>query len=260
MSSLSDNNLILLWNRMKTYINNRLENLGLDHLHTLGQVATKDVVPIENGGTNANTVSNARQNINYIGVNPISSVEDDTSENWRLLGTGIAGYNTTGLITDQPSKYGILENQVFGATIFQIWHETASNSNWYRRGNQNGWQSSWIKMLDEGNGISIKKLWDNASPSSAFTAQTVSLNLSDYDFIDIDVKLANSRYQVQRFKVGQAGFISSGNEVVTATNVNYTRLINVTTSGVSFEGGYFNSAQNDNYVIPEQIYGIKGVL
>lgn len=115
----------------------------------LGAVATEDVVPIKKGGTEAETAAAARQNINFIGTNPISSVSEDTTANWVALGTGIAGYNTPGMITDQPSQYGILVNRVYGNTIFQKWYETNSNGMWYRRGSGDSWGSTWIKVFDE---------------------------------------------------------------------------------------------------------------
>lgn len=59
-------------------------------------LTTKNLVKIEQGGTNASTAAGARQNINYIGTNPITTTTNDTHEKWAALGTGIAYYNKTG--------------------------------------------------------------------------------------------------------------------------------------------------------------------
>ena len=107
-------------------------------------------------------------------------------------------------------------------------------------------------------GVKIKKVWQNASPSSGFGAQTLKIDLSNADFVDIDIDISgNGRGRVQRFKVGEAGMITSNNDNTNYTNYCYTRLLKVTTTGITFEAGYFNNTKSNNYTKPRSIWKIK---
>lgn len=104
------------------------------------------------------------------------------------------------------------------------------------------------------------KLWENASPTSAFAAQTVSLSLSAYDAVCI-VYLANlnndRRYSAILFKDGYKYILHGAN--VSTTDVR-TRLAIVTNSGIEFEGGYSGATSSNTSNIPCVIYGLKGVI
>lgn len=110
---------------------------------------------------------------------------------------------------------------------------------------------------------STTHVWSNASPSSGFGAQTLKIDLSDADFVDMDIDITGTgRGRVQRFKVGEAGMITSNNDNTNYTNYCYTRLLKVTTTGITFEDGYFNSTKSNKYTKPKSIWKIKlgGVL
>ena len=84
----------------------------------------------------------------FLGTNPISSTSDDTTGNWSALGTGYARYNTTGLLINQPSRWGFVINYKYGNDIFQIWETQNRGPMYYRSGDTNGWSKSWTKILD----------------------------------------------------------------------------------------------------------------
>lgn len=112
-----------------------------------------DVIPttlgIFKGGTNATTRKEAFKNIGFLGTNPISSVENDTVENWVTLGSGYAYYSVSGQLTNQPSTYGLLLNYAPNAyEITQIWKSHASGAMWIRSGNAQGWGQVWAKVYD----------------------------------------------------------------------------------------------------------------
>lgn len=225
----------------------------------LNGINIESLTPVFNTGWLFNGAG--RQKLSFIGSNPISSVAEDTTANWAALRTGIAGYNTLGMITDQPTTYGVLINNVYYNTVTQIWQGTNANGMWYRRGNQTGWQSTWIRVLDENNGAQIKKLWQNASPASAFAAQTISLNLSEYDFVLVVYNYAKGTAQQdsQIIEMGKTGLL---NMSAGSNGTVLSRKAEPSTTGVFFEGANryttSNSATND-YAIPISIYGIKGV-
>ena len=115
---------------------------------------------------------------------------------------------------------------------------------------------SLIKMIRKKD--STTHVWSNASPSSDFGAQTLTLDLSDADFVDMDIDIAgNGRGRVQRFKIGEKGMITSNNDNTAYTNYCYTRLLEVTTTGITFGDGYFNNTKKNTYTKPKTIWKIK---
>lgn len=117
-------------------------------LNVLGEITSTTPLSIENGGTNASNKADARQNINYIGLNPISSINDDTTAVWKTFRTGVARINTTGLLTDQPTQYGFILSMVAGDDVRQLWLSAAGGDMYHRGGNASGWSHSWRKVLD----------------------------------------------------------------------------------------------------------------
>lgn len=113
----------------------------------LGAVASENIVPIKKGGTDANTAAEARQNINFIGVNPIASVEEDTTANWAAFGTGVAYISGDDKVSNQPYTYGFIENHVYNSIVRQIWYsQSTGGSMWIRAGIASGWYTDWIKI------------------------------------------------------------------------------------------------------------------
>ena len=106
-------------------------------------------------------------------------------------------------------------------------------------------------------GTTMELLWENASPTSSFVAQTVSLTLKDYEFVMIESELGST-------------FCKVGNSTVMFSHNTYypsRRTVSVTTSGVTFgEGLKYTSCPGDSVAsdknavcIPRIIYGFKGV-
>lgn len=110
-------------------------------------------------------------------------------------------------------------------------------------------------------------LWENASPTSEFAAQTVSLNLIGYDAVFIYFgnhipKIYASRIII----VGEPTYVvrfPSNN----STNARfYGREVTVNTDGIVFaDASYFQQGNSSLTVqntdnIPRKIYGIKGLF
>ena len=123
----------------------------------------------------------------------------------------------------------------------------------------NGATGTVILDADDVGAMHWNLLWTNASSSSSFAAQTVSLDLSGYDIILI-IGVFSANYNTvlapvfstvgekgQLIFVGQNGKVGSRDMTVTAT-------------GVQFDVGYYDATSDKNaYAIPLKIYGIKGV-
>lgn len=105
-------------------------------------------------------------------------------------------------------------------------------------------------------------LWTNASPGSAFADQTISIDLSGYDQIQIWFRPEAS--DPDKF----FAFAKVGSSIRMAFP-RYTierRKVNVTTTGVQFYPAYYlttygGSSESllNTYMVPVRIYGIKGV-
>lgn len=91
----------------------------------------------------------------YLGQNPITTVEDDTVENWCALGSGYARFNADGTVIAKPANYGLLLSFCGINEVYQIWRTMGNGPTYHRSGNVNGWNSTWAKIYDENNRPSI---------------------------------------------------------------------------------------------------------
>ena len=116
--------------------------------------------------------------------------------------------------------------------------------------------------------LSAELLWENARPSSSFSPQTISLELSEGDWVAITYKAAtNGTVDTKEFvEVGKNVLLIGYANATSSSPVSvYTRRANTTLSGIEFEkgtsktitdGDTFGTA-NDK-VIPLRIHVIKG--
>lgn len=124
----------------------------------------------------------------------------------------------------------------------------------------------WADISEAGAMSEWTLLWTNASPTSAFAAQTISIDLSGYDMIA--VKYGGNGYQNETAGNDvRLAFVPSTESVwlqsIARSMIYGTRAIQVSATGVVVEkGSYVNtsSATDNNYcAVPKAIYGIKGV-
>lgn len=131
-------------------------------------------------------------------------------------------------------------------------------------------------------GITSTKVWENASPTSSFAAQTIALDLTEFDAVIIKwVTNSNSTTSVIR-TVNPTDLIPVGSKksciavlgsgIATSNDAENLclRSVSVNTSGVEFyrgtENNFYNGGTakfgaNRNYLmVPLAIYGIKGVF
>ena len=118
-------------------------------------------------------------------------------------------------------------------------------------------------------------LWTNASPTSEFAAQTLDSNdgipdLSGYDAVEIICRYSRTDDARMRYICDVGGSSSIYWFYYTATDGKYTgvrsrNIVSVSTTSVTFNtcmGKPVNSSTsttNNGYIIPVEIYGIKGV-
>lgn len=119
-------------------------------------------------------------------------------------------------------------------------------------------------VADTGNVSGAELLWENASPSSEFSAQTVAVNNAGYDLILILAKENNNReHKVSVLVENYDSF-----RIMSHDGYNEYRRGVIGTGSISFEAAYYvptygegtaNHKTSASYLIPTAIYGIKGV-
>ena len=101
-------------------------------------------------------------------------------------------------------------------------------------------------------------LWTNASPTSAFDRQTISLDVSKYKYFLISVK-NNINSNEERYM--NVVLKNVHNRIIGIDTLGIVVRIDthVTESGISFSNGYPVNSEvvNNDYAIPYQIYGVK---
>lgn len=163
-----------------------------------------DITPITKGGTGANNAAIARQNINYIGVNPIASIEEDTPANWVALGTGIAYINVTGQLIDQPTRFLMIHNMVgYANTVHQIAFQDRLGGIWHRGGNiSSGWRESWTRMLDENYVPDILSIYNSAEKVFSTTKSVIAFDKVRYSTTD-KLGMSNNGIKILSDKVSK---------------------------------------------------------
>lgn len=113
-----------------------------------------------------------------------------------------------------------------------------------------------VQNAGGGSGFQIKLLWENSSPSSNFSAQTIPLDLSSYDGALIIARIATNSDATGAF----FGFIGQEPTITikgATSNTIYGRRSIISNSGVEFLQGYAGATSGSGNAIPIQIYGIK---
>lgn len=102
----------------------------------------------------------------------------------------------------------------------------------------------------------LELVWENSAPTSAFAAQTVSLDLSPYAAVAVEINLMGSATEqaVGIVMMGTAATIF-GRPAAAATT--YGRQAAVSTIGVVFSNGHNGSTYGQSYAIPRRIWGIR---
>lgn len=127
---------------------------------------------VTQGGTGATNRKSAMLNLAFLGANVIASPDEDTVANWIALGTGYAWFSTNGLITDQPSQYGLVISYAHNSEVFQIWNAQPNGPMYTRSCNASGWATSWKRVFDSSQSIPVGN-----GGTGATTAAAARINL-----------------------------------------------------------------------------------
>ena len=109
--------------------------------------------------------------------------------------------------------------------------------------------------------MEMELLWENASPTSDFAAQTVNINFSGYTHYFVEFALSNSYSTViVPSAITPINKLAMGLYVWgDLSTVAHRRVTAITSTSITFAVAYYNKEINNNALIPTAIYGIKGV-
>ena len=148
------------------------------------RVENTKVLPVENGGTGANTKKEAFDNLAFLGNNPISSTDEDIPQKWCELGSGYAWFNTLNMI-DQPYVFMFVLNYVHEADIFQIGSGQGGMSTvYYRTGNGRSWYMNWTPLFGANSAVPIAN-----GGTGTRDAQSAFINLGQRAFMGADTDI-----------------------------------------------------------------------
>lgn len=111
----------------------------------------------------------------------------------------------------------------------------------------------------------FKLLWSNAAVhTSPFPGQTISLDLSKYEFILLRAKIKRQQDNEINFIITKDGYPHLVQDDWTNTNNTSTSIVSRTytcsNSGVVVSNGKIGlSTHDDDYMVPWAIYGIESV-
>lgn len=239
-------------------------------IESVEKMWTAFVTPIEKGGTSAATAAAAANNLMAFGLAGGTAIPSNADLNdYKTVGnyyTGDAAISAS--ISNAPITDSGFMLKVFfgygngstGATLIQRAIHSVTGTEYTRYFYQNNWYP-WRQTLTSGIGIEAKKLlWTNASPTSEFAAQTISLDLSDYAFVWIEYCFSSSFTSgagTERVRVGASATMIV--RPTSASNVTGARYASASTSGVLFSDAHYNTEKSNTSTIPLRIYGIKEV-
>ena len=113
------------------------------------------------------------------------------------------------------------------------------------------------------NATSFRQLWENASPGSGFSSQTLELDLTGYQLILLVIENRKCFFVKKQDSVS-VSFTMTEAYPNSYNTENYLRTVTLNDSSVVFENAWYQAGvsgayENNNRIKPLLIYGIKGV-
>lgn len=237
---------------------------------TSGDASWQDVDGLPSGGTAGQVLTKN------------SSTDGDASWQTPQSGGGTWG-SITGTLSDQTDLQNALNAKANTSTLATV-ESTTTASKAYAVGDYlvyNGILYKVISAIDSGetltpntnieattagaeltslnNGLAAPLLWTNPSPSTNFSPQTLSIDLSDYEFVEIVVKDSTSTNYSKAVK-GKKGLPITLEAFGYGSSFTHQfRFATPSDTGITFTKGSLtgSASEHNELMIPLFIYGAK---
>lgn len=99
------------------------------------------------------TLHGSASNIRGAGINVIGMVMSDTVTTWgeQLNSVHFINNESSQIVTDNPSTWGMIFNMAMGSDVHQIWCTQPTGALFHRGGNSAGWSGTWREIVDSSN-------------------------------------------------------------------------------------------------------------
>lgn len=99
------------------------------------------------------TLHGSASTLRSAGINVIGMVISDTVTAWgeQLNSVHFINNESTQIVTDNPSTWGMIFNMATGSDIHQIWCTQPTGALFHRGGNSAGWSGTWREIMDASN-------------------------------------------------------------------------------------------------------------
>lgn len=99
------------------------------------------------------TLHGSASSLRNAGINVIGMVASDTVTTWGNLLNSVHFINneSSQIVTDNPSAWGIIFNMAMGQDVHQIWCTQPTGALFHRGGNSAGWSGTWREIVDSSN-------------------------------------------------------------------------------------------------------------
>lgn len=99
------------------------------------------------------TLHGSASSIRSAGINVIGMVMSDTVTTWgeQLNSVHFINNESSQIVTDNPSTWGMIFNMATGSDIHQIWCTQPTGALFHRGGNSAGWSGTWREIMDVSN-------------------------------------------------------------------------------------------------------------
>ena len=99
------------------------------------------------------TLHGSASSIRSAGINVIGMVMSDTVTTWgeQLNSVHFINNESSQIVTDNPSTWGMIFNMAMGSDVHQIWCTQPTGALFHRGGNSAGWSGTWREIVDSSN-------------------------------------------------------------------------------------------------------------
>ena len=99
------------------------------------------------------TLHGSASSLRNAGINVIGMVASDTVTAWGNLLNSVHFINneSSQIVTDNPSTWGMIFNMAMGSDVHQIWCTQPTGALFHRGGNSAGWSGTWREIVDSSN-------------------------------------------------------------------------------------------------------------